>query len=209
MVPSAFGRSWSRFGKPEAQAEQGATGSAAAQRFMRIAAGDSRAFRDLVVEQTPRLLRLSLRLLGNASDAEEVVQEAFMKVWTKAELWDSTRGQPEAWIYSICTNVCLDRLRRPKHTVAWEVGFDPPDPTPGTEARLEAEARDRLIADAIAALPDRQRAAIVLTYQEGHSNAQVAELLEMSVSALEAVLVRARRTLRARLSTWLEEEQND
>ena len=209
MVLSAFGRSWPRFGKPEARAEQPVAPSAAAQRFARIAAGDARAFRDLVAEQTPRLLRLSVRMLGNNSDAEEVVQEALLKVWTKAALWDASRGQPETWIYSICINLCLDRLRRPKHTVAWEEGFDPPDPSPGAEVDLETQARDRIIADAIAALPERQRAAIVLTYQEGHSNAQVADLLDMSVSALEAVLVRARRTLRARLSTWLEEEQND
>ncbi|WP_052711589.1 sigma-70 family RNA polymerase sigma factor [Elstera litoralis] len=167
MVLSAFGRSWPRFGKPEAGAEESAVSSSAAQRFARIAAGDARAFRDLVAEQTPRLLRLAIRMLGNASDAEEVVQEALLKVWTKAALWDASRGQPETWIYSICTNLCLDRLRRPKHMVAWEEGFDPPDPTPGADADLETQARDRTIAAAIAALPDRQRAAIVLTYQEG------------------------------------------
>ncbi|MFY8105598.1 MAG: sigma-70 family RNA polymerase sigma factor [Elstera sp.] len=209
MVLSAFGRSWPRFGKPEARSEQAAALSAAVQRFTRIAEGDARAFRDLVAEQTPRLLRLAVRMLGNNADAEEVVQEALMKVWTKAALWDASRGQPDTWIYSICTNLCLDRLRRPKHTVAWEEGFDPPDPTPSVEADLETQARDRRVAAAIAALPDRQRAAVVLTYQEGLSNAHVADLLDMSVSALEAVLVRARRTLRANLSSWLEEEQND
>ena len=204
MVLSAFGRAWPRFGKSDARPEHPA-GSAAAQRFARIAEGDARAFRELVAEQTPRLTRLATRLLGNQADAEEVVQEALLKVWTKAALWDATRGQPETWIYTICTNLCLDRLRRPKPTVPWAEDFDPPDPSPTADAGLEIQARDRQVAAAIAALPDRQRAAVVLTYQEGLSNAAVAEHLGVSVSALEALLVRARRTLRTHLSSWLEE----
>lgn len=205
MVLSAFGRSWPRFGKSEGREEHPAAFSAAAQRFARIADGDVRAFGELVAEQTPRLTRLAARLLGNQADAEEVVQEALLKVWTKAALWDPSRGQPETWIYTICTNLCLDRLRRPKPTVPWAEDFDPPDPSPMADAGLEIQARDRQIAAAIAALPDRQRAAVVLTYQEGLSNAAVAEHLGVSVSALEALLVRARRTLRTNLSSWLEE----
>lgn len=204
MVLSALGRGWPRFGKPEARPEHPA-GSVAAQRFARIAKGDARAFRELVADQTPRLMRLAARLLGNQADAEEVVQEALLKVWTKAALWDATRGQPETWIYTICTNLCLDRLRRPKPTVPWAEDFDPPDPSPTADAGLETQARDRQVAAAIAALPDRQRAAVVLTYQEGLSNAAVAEHLGVSVSALEALLVRARRTLRTHLLSWLEE----
>lgn len=205
MVLSAFGRSWPRFGKPDARQQPTAAQTATAQRFTQIAAGDARAFRELVTEQTPRLLRLALRLLGNQADAEEVVQETLLKIWTKAALWDATRGQPDTWIYTICTNLCLDRLRRPKTTVPWAEDFDPPDPAPAADVDLETQARDRKVAAAIAALPDRQRAAVVLTYQEGLSNAAVAAQLGVSVSALEALLVRARRSLRADLSSWLKE----
>ena len=79
---------------------------------------------------------------------------------------------------------------------------DPADPAPGPDTELAAQERDRVVATAIDALPARQRAAIVLTYQDGLSNAEAADVLDTSVSGVETLLVRAKRTLRAALAAY-------
>jgi RNA polymerase sigma-70 factor (ECF subfamily) len=95
-------------------------------------------------------------------------------------------------------NLCLDRRRR-KPMAPLEAAGDPADPAPSAELRLAEDQRKRIVADALAALPDRQRAALVLSYYEDVSNIEAAEALGVSVSALESLLVRARKALRAEL----------
>ncbi len=95
-------------------------------------------------------------------------------------------------------NLCLDR-RRHAPFAALEVAGDPPDPSPNAIALLETEQTVRLVAAALDALPERQRLALVLTYYEGLSNAETAAVLNASVSGIEALLVRAKRSLRDRL----------
>ena len=160
----------------------------------RIAQGDARAFRTLAQRHAGRALGLARRILGNEAAAEEIVQDAFLRVWTHAPRW-----RPEAafrtWLYRIVVNLCLNAKRRPAE-LALEAAGDVADPAMAADARLEAAERDRRVAAAIEALPERQRAAIVLTYQEGLSNAEVAAVLDTSVSGVETLLVRAKRTLR-------------
>ena len=159
------------------------------------ALGDERAFRTLVARHTPRALGIARRILRNDARAEEIVQDAMLRVWVNAPRW-----RPEAafrtWLYRVVVNLCLNEKRRPAALPLEQAG-DPADPAPDAAAGLEVRERDRRLAAAIGALPARQRAAIVLTYQEGLGNAEAAAVLDMSVSGLEALLVRARRTLRA------------
>jgi RNA polymerase sigma-70 factor, ECF subfamily len=171
----------------------------------RVARGDEPAFRILSRRHLPAMLGLARRILGNAADAEDVAQEAMLRVWTHAPRW-----QPLAlfrtWLTRVVVNLCLDRKRR----AAWvelDAAGEIADPTPDVTEQAEADERERLLAAAIAELPERQRAAIALTYGEGMSNAQVAEILDASVSAVETLLIRGKQNLRRALKGVIDEEE--
>src|SRR6478609_5761431 len=157
----------------------------------RAAKGDERAFRTLAERHAGAALRLARRILGNEAMAEDVVQDALLRVWINAPRW-----RPEAafrtWLYRIVVNLCLNARRRAPG-LPLEAAAQSVDPGPLPDQQFELGERDRQLAAAIAALPERQRAAVVLTYQEGLGNADVAEVLDLSVSSVEALLVRARR----------------
>ncbi|HSP49861.1 MAG TPA: sigma-70 family RNA polymerase sigma factor [Pseudolabrys sp.] len=170
----------------------------------RIARGDERAFRALVSRHLSVMFGLARRILGNAADAEDVAQEAMLRVWTHAPRW-----QPLAlfrtWLTRMVVNLCLDRKRRAPW-VALEAAGEIVDPALGASEKTERDERERLVAAAIAELPARQRAAIVLTYGDGMSNAQVAEILDTSVSAVETLLVRGKQNLRRVLYSVIDED---
>ena len=164
----------------------------------RVAGGSESAFRTLARRSAPPAIGLARRILANPADAEEVVQEAMLRVWTSAPRW-----RPEArfrtWLYRVVVNLCLNRKRRAPFA-SLEAAGEPADPQPDARTQMERAERDKAIADAIARLPERQRAAIVLTYQEGLSNADAAEALGTTRGAIETLLVRAKQSLRRQLS---------
>jgi RNA polymerase sigma-70 factor (ECF subfamily) len=161
----------------------------------RTAQGDGRAFRMLAQRHASRALGLARRMLRNEALAEEIVQDALLRVWTNAPRW-----RPEAafrtWLYRVVVNLCLNAKRRTPD-LPLDAADHVADVAPDAEAQLEARERDQHLAAAINALPSRQRAAIALTYQEGLSNAEVAAVLDTSISSVETLLVRAKRTLRS------------
>lgn len=167
------------------------------QLMERAGKGDQRAFQTLVRRHAGQAHRLARRILGSDALAEEIVQDALLRVWINAPRW-----RPEAafrtWLYRIVVNLCLNAKRRPAG-LPLAAADDVADPAPGADAQLEQRERDRGLVAAIDALPARQRAAIVLTYQEGLANAEAAAVLDISVSGFEALLVRAKRELRAAL----------
>jgi RNA polymerase sigma-70 factor (ECF subfamily) len=163
----------------------------------RVARGDEPAYRMLTRRHLPAMLGLARRILGNTADAEDVAQEAMLRVWTHAPRWQPLAAF-RTWLTRVVVNLCLDRKRR-KPWVALETAGEIVDPAPGAGEAAEQDERARLLASAIAELPARQRTAIVLTYSEGMTNAQVAEILDTTVSAVETLLVRGKQNLRARL----------
>src|SRR3974390_67854 len=163
----------------------------------RVARGDERAFRQLTGRHLPAMLGLARRILGNAADAEDVAQEAMLRVWTHAPRWQPLAAF-RTWLTRVVVNLCLDRKRRAPW-VELEAAGELVDPAPHAGDAAEHDERERLLAAAVAELPGRQRTAIVLTYSEGMSNAQVAEILDTTVSAVETLLVRGKQNLRARL----------
>jgi RNA polymerase sigma-70 factor (ECF subfamily) len=165
--------------------------------MLRVARGDERAFRRLTLRYTARSFSLARRIVGNDADAEEIVQEAMLRVWINAPCWRKVAAF-STWLYRVVVNLCLNSRRRRPFAPLDEAG-DPPDPAPGASDLLEKRDVDRLVAEAIAELPERQRAAIVLTYHEGLNNAETAAILDTTVSSVEALLVRAKRTLRSKL----------
>jgi len=165
----------------------------------RAGQGDQRAFQILARRHAGRAHGLARRILGSDALAEEIVQDALLRVWINAPRW-----RPEAafrtWLYRIVVNLCLNAKRRPEN-LPLAAADDVADPAPGADAQLEQRERDRRLAVATDALPPRQRAAIVLTYQEGLANAEAAAVLDISLSGFEALLVRAKRELRAALGS--------
>jgi RNA polymerase sigma-70 factor, ECF subfamily len=161
----------------------------------RVAGGDQWAFRALTERHAHAALRLARRILGDEAMGEDVVQEAFLRVWINAPRW-----RPQAafrtWLYRIVVNRSLNAKRRVPHLPLDAAPHAAAEQPPADE-QLAHDERDRRLAAAIAALPPRQRAAIVLTYQEGLSNSEAADVLDTSVSSIETLLVRAKRALRA------------
>ncbi|HEX3708470.1 MAG TPA: RNA polymerase sigma factor [Pseudolabrys sp.] len=169
-----------------------------------VARGDEPAFRVLSRRHLPVMLGLARRILGNAADAEDVAQEAMLRVWIHAPRWQPLAAF-RTWLTRITVNLCLDRKRRAPW-VELEAAGEIVDPAPDAGAQVELGERERLVTQAVEKLPARQRAAIMLTYSEGMSNAQVAEILDTSVSAVETLLVRGKHNLRGALGRVIDED---
>jgi RNA polymerase sigma-70 factor (ECF subfamily) len=173
----------------------------------KVARGDELAFRQLSRRHLSAMLGLARRILGNAADAEDVVQEAMLRVWTHAPRWQPLAAF-RTWLTRVVVNLCLDRKRR-KPWVALDTAGEIVDPTPGIAEVAEHHERERTLTAAIAELPERQRTAIVLTYSEGMTNAQVAEVLDTSVSAVETLLIRGKKSLRAKLGDMIDGDDHE
>ncbi len=164
----------------------------------RIARGEEAAVREIVGAKLPRVLALATRMLGERAEAEDVAQEVFVRVWRHAGRWQPGRALFGTWLHMVTLNLCRDRLRRRREHTTPQLP-DLPDPAPlPDEALDEAEAAGSVSA-AIMALPERQREAILLVHYQDMTNIAAAEVLEISVDALESLLARGRRTLRRKL----------
>lgn len=138
---------------------------------------------------------MAQRMLNDSMEAEDIAQETFLRVWKAADRWESGRAQVSTWIGRIAINLCYDRLRKRREILSDEPP-DRPDATPDQEVMLtRSETRNR-VADAVAQLPERQRRALELVHFQELSNIRAAEIMEVSVDALESLLARGRRKLK-------------
>jgi len=173
--------------------------------MVRVARGDERAFQLLSRRHLPAMVGLARRILGNAGEAEDVAQEAFIRVWTYAPRWQPL-AQFRTWLTRVVVNLCLDRKRRARW-VDLDAAGEVVDPAPRADEKAESNEREQMLTAAIDKLPARQRSAIMLTYVEGMSNAQVAEVLGTSVSAVETLLIRGKQNLRRTLGGVIDKDQ--
>lgn len=160
--------------------------------------GDARAFDQIVTRHGGFALRVARRIVSSSAVAEELVQEAMIRAWSQSRNFDPRRARFSTWLYKIVVNLCLDHRRRVQHAPLPE-GLDPADSALNADRMLEISQRDAAIAKAIEELPARQRAAMVLVYDEGMSGSAAASVLGLSVKAVERLLARARKHVRARL----------
>ncbi len=175
----------------------------------RIAKGDADAFELLVHRHQTSVLNLIYRFIGDRTQAKDLAQEVFIKVWQAAKTY-----RPEAkfttWIYRIATNVCFNELKSARrrrwfqflrfgdqHEETIEDTFV--DGSPSPEDLLLAKERSRQISDALQSLPENQRMALVLKRYDDLSYQEIAQILGCSVSAVESLLVRAKKTLQEKL----------
>jgi RNA polymerase sigma factor (sigma-70 family) len=160
--------------------------------------GDTFAARELTERHLPRVLGFAARMLGgDRAEAEEVAQEAMLRLWRIAPEWRSGEAKVSTWLYRVVTNLCTDRLRGKKRRRA--VGLeDAPDVADGgrsVESVLVENDRMAALNAALETLPDRQRQAVVLRHIEGLSNPEIAEVMDIGVEAVESLTARGKRAL--------------
>ena len=165
----------------------------------RYAAGDEAAARLLSTRLSPRAYAHAFRVLGDRAEAEDVTQEAMLRLWKQAPKWDAGRAQAATWLYRVVANLCFDRLRGQRAETLDEADA-PADPAPGIETRLQDSARHDALQAALLRLPERQRQAVVLRHIEGLANPDIAEILDVGVEAVESLTARGKRALTADLA---------
>jgi RNA polymerase sigma-70 factor (ECF subfamily) len=166
-----------------------------------IAAGDGRALAALAARLSPPLLRFVRSILDPGSgEAEEIVQEAFVRLWQQAPTWVPA-GRISTWLHRVAYRLSIDALRRRRPSVALDDVADMlSDPTPLASHRLARLDDVRAIRAAIAALPARQRAVVVLCHFQGLNQSEGAAVMGIGEHAYESLLARARRNLKIALS---------
>ena len=165
----------------------------------RVGQGDPAAIQALVARKLPRMLSLAQRMLGDPVEAEDVAQEAMMKAWKQAPRWTPGKAKFDTWLHRVALNLCYDRMRK-RREVLVEAPPDRPDPGPAPDRGLLTAELGARVEAALKALPERQREAIVLCHYQELGNIEAAGLMGVSVEALESLLGRGRRALRAALA---------
>lgn len=166
--------------------------------LLRYAAGDRAAAAALVARLAPMALSLARRLLGDPAEAEDVTQEAMLRLWKIAPDWDPDRARVSTWLYRVVVNLCTDRRRR-RRPEPMDVLPDLADGALPAVAQMQVQARVDALQAALAELPDRQRIAVVLRDIDGLANPEIATILGISVEAVESLAARGRRALRETL----------
>jgi RNA polymerase sigma-70 factor (ECF subfamily) len=172
-----------------------------------IAAGDARAFDRLVRRHLKRAYNVAYGMVYNSADAQDVAQDAMMRVWMYAPTWRAGESAVTTWLHRIVVNCCYDFLRKKaRQPQGGEVSADIEDMTAKTEQDYaETEQKKRLRA-MLRSLPERQRMAVTLCYLEEMSNADAAAVMGVHIKALEGLLVRARKALKPMLATLADKD---
>ena len=164
--------------------------------------GDAGGARVLTVRHVPRILGYAARLLGDRAEAEDVAQEAMLRLWRVAPDWRQGEAKVTTWLYRVTTNLCTDRLRMRQRRKTSALDDEPgiEDSAPAAETVLIEVDRMVALDAAFAALPDRQREAVVLRHIEGLTNPEIAAVMDIGVEAVESLIARGKRALSANLT---------
>jgi len=178
-------------------------------RLARLArAGDRGAFRELVDLYKDRLFNLAYRMLGNRHEAEEIVQDTFLRVFSHLDSYNAEK-KFSTWIYRIAHNLCIDRMRKRRKVYSLDAelpegeGIDgyaqmPLDESSPEELLLVSETQ-RHVREAILELPDKYRSAVILKYLQDLSLNEIAEILDLPVTTVKTRVHRGREFLRKKL----------
>ncbi|MCK5285105.1 MAG: sigma-70 family RNA polymerase sigma factor [Alphaproteobacteria bacterium] len=163
----------------------------------RIKSGDHQAFSLLVRRHTQRFYACAFRLCACRNMSEDIVQDAFLKLWENPDRWKSGKGaQFTTWFYRVVINLTIDTLRKTKKYSGIEALDYIKDNVSGQEEQLVINEQQRILESMIQKLPERQRIALNLCFYEGLSNKEAAGVLKIGVKGLESLLMRAKKSLR-------------
>lgn len=164
---------------------------------------EHKAFAALVRRHSTRFYRIAYRLVFDKHDAEDMVQEAFLRVWNRPTAWDRARHiKFTTWFYRVVTNLCLDHNRKKRPLPLPEM-MPIEDPRPGQDAAADHRHRQEVLEALIQELPARQQLALDLCFYEGLSNKEAAAIIGIRVKALQSLIMRAKTTLKERTAHYL------
>jgi RNA polymerase sigma-70 factor (ECF subfamily) len=164
----------------------------------RVAAGEAEALRTLAERHTPMVLGIARRMLRDDAEAEDVAQEALLRLWRNAAGLELGEGGVRPWLRRVTSNLCIDRVRAQRNTSLGDTVPEESEPASQITQLAERDLERRVDA-ALKALPERQRLALTLFHYQGMSQIEVGEVMSISDEAVESLLARARRALKAAL----------
>ena len=194
MWPSRMRMALALKGEPGPGAREGEDASL----LDRLARTDAGAFRLLVDRHLPHVLAVARRMLRDDAEAEDVAQDALLRLWRNGSTLELGPGGLRPWLTRVTSNLCIDRMRASRNTSVVEEVPERPVPAGQLRSLGERELSTRVDA-ALKELPERQRLALTLFHYEGLSQLEVGQILGVSDEAVESLLARARRALKARL----------
>ncbi len=162
--------------------------------LLAYANGDEEAARVLSLRLVPRVLAQATRMLADQAEAEDVAQEAMMKLWEIAADWRQGEAQVSTWLYRVVANLCTDRLRK-RRGVSLDQIAEPTDPQMSATAQMQETSRLTALTNALAQLPDRQAQAVSLRHLEGLTNPEIAQIMDISVRSVESLTARGKKAL--------------
>jgi len=168
-----------------------------------IQEGSHQAFAELVQRHTRRFYRLAFHYVQNRDTAEDLIQDAFLRLWENPANWQPERNSKfTTWFYRIVVNLCLDWQKK-KRPVALDEEMPLRDERETADEAIMRIQEQRLLEKEIAALPERQRTALNLCFDEELSNQEAAEAMGVNLKALQSLIMRAKTTLKQRMKVYL------
>ena len=160
----------------------------------RFAKGDRAAAQVLTARLAPVVYTQAFRMLGDRAEAEDITQDSLLRLWHAAPDWQAGQAKVTTWLYRVTSNLCIDKMRKSKRHSSGAVP-EMPDNGPDMERRLQDRARAQALRAALRDLPNRQKQAIILRHLEGLTNPDVAQIMQISVEAVESLMSRSKRSL--------------
>ncbi|MCH2546391.1 MAG: sigma-70 family RNA polymerase sigma factor [Alphaproteobacteria bacterium] len=168
-----------------------------------IGEGNANAFSTLVKRHTSRFYAAAFRVVLAKEDAEDVVQEAFTKLWNGKASWQEDRGARfTTWFYRIVTNQAMDHVGKRNRQRGTMLNENLPSSDPNAEDIANKREQGSAINAALAELPERQRTAVMLFYNEELSQKEAAEVMGVTPKAVESLIGRAKEALRERMRVY-------
>lgn len=165
-----------------------------AELLARFAKGDRAAAQVLTARLAPVVYTQAFRMLGDRAEAEDITQDSLLRLWHAAPDWQAGQAKVTTWLYRVTSNLCIDKMRKSKRHSSGAVP-EMPDNGPDMERRLQDRARAQALRAALRDLPNRQKHAMILRHLEGLSNPDVAQIMQISVEAVESLMSRGKRSL--------------
>jgi RNA polymerase sigma-70 factor (ECF subfamily) len=168
-----------------------------------IQEGSQEAFSILVQRHTERFYRLAFRYVRNKETAEDIVQDAFLKLWEDPGKWQAQRKTKfSTWFYRVVVNLSLDWQKK-KKPVELDQEMSIADDRETPDAEILRSEKEKMLENEIAALPERQRTALNLSFDAGLSNQEAADVMGLKLKAFQSLVMRAKTTLKERMKDYL------
>lgn len=163
----------------------------------RIKKRDHQAFSVLVIRRNEMFYAAAYRMMMNKEEAEDIAQEAFLKLWDRPEIWKSNKGAKfTTWFYRLVMNICIDKLRKKSKSVLVDITDTIKDEGQTQEQEMIGDEQQQALDLALKSLPAKQLMALNLCFYEGMSNKEAAEIMGVRLKALESLLMRAKSGLK-------------